>query len=268
MVPPPAPSPFKLPLFSSLGPDELRYIIERSFLREPDRGDVVVREGEPGASLFVIVRGRVQVTIGGPPARELATLGEGGFFGELAILTDSPRSATVTALEPTQLIEISRAVVTEIVARSPEVLKLLLRFFRDRLLDRFLGTAPLFSSFQPEEARALAERFVFLEIEPGTRLVSEGERAPGMFLLLAGEARVCRGDAELTRLRPGDVCGEMSLLERTPASASIETASKCWVLELPRERFQEIMVTYPQILEYVSSIAEQRKQSNLHVDLF
>jgi CRP-like cAMP-binding protein len=263
----PAPPPLpKIPLFSSLGPAELRYVIERSLLRELEPGEIILRQGEPGASLFVVVRGRVEVTLDGPAPRKLATLGEGAFFGELAILTDSPRSATVTAVEPTQLIEISRAVVTEIAARSPEVLKVLMRFFRDRLLDRFLGTAPLFSSFAPDEARALAERFVFLELAPGTCLIGEGERAPGLFLLLAGEARVRRGGAEVARLGPGDVCGEMSLLERASASATIETVSKCWALELPRERFQEIMVTYPQILEYVSTVAEQRKQANLHVD--
>jgi CRP-like cAMP-binding protein len=77
---------------------------------------------------------------------------------------------------------------------------------------------------------------------------------------------VHRAGVDVARLQPGDVCGEMSLLERAPASATIETSAKSWVLELPRARFQEIMVTYPQILEYVSAIAEQRKQANLHVD--
>ena len=89
-----------------------------------------------------------------------------------------------------------------------------------------------------------------------------GQRAPGMFLLLCGEARVSRGGGEVARLVPGDVFGEMSLLNRGPATATIETQSKCWALELPRERFQEVMLTYPQMLEYVSNIADQRAQQN------
>jgi len=95
------------------------------------------------------------------------------------------------------------------------------------------------------------------------RAIVEGERAPGLFLLLCGDARVKRGASEVARLSPGDVFGEMSLLTRGPASATIETATKCWALELPRDRFQEVMLTYPQMLEYVSNIADARREQNL-----
>ncbi len=261
-APPPQPPLPKIPLLSSLHADDLRYVIERVSVRDCDPRDVIMRQGAEGGSLFVVVSGRVQV-VTEKPMRELASLGEGAFFGELALLTNFPRSATVVAVEPTQLIEISRELVSEIVRRSPDVLKTLLRFFRDRLLDRLLGSSPMFSSFSPEEARALADRFLFLELEPGMRVINEGERAPGMFLLLCGDARVTRGAAEVARLCPGDVFGEMSLLLRKPASATIDTHTKCWALELPRERFQEVMLTYPQMLEYVSNIAEARQQQNL-----
>jgi CRP-like cAMP-binding protein len=259
--PPPSPSLPKIPLLSSLGADDLRYVIERVEVRDLEPRDVVLRQGEQGGSLFVVVSGRVQV-VTESPMRELASLGEGAFFGELALLTNFPRSATVVAVAPTQLLEISRELVSEIVRRSPDVLKTLLRFFRDRLLDRMFGASALFSSFSPEEARALSDRFLFLELEPRMRAITEGERAPGMFLLLCGEARVTRGGSEVARLQPGDVFGEMSLLNRAPPTATIETLSKCWALELPRERFQEVMLTYPQMLEYVSNIADQRAQKN------
>jgi CRP-like cAMP-binding protein len=252
----------KIPLLSSLGADDLRYVIERVEVREHEPRDVIMRQGSAGGSLFVVVRGRVRV-FSEKPARELASLGEGAFFGELGLLTDFPRSATVVAVEPTQLLEISRELVSEIVRRSPEVLKTLLRFFRDRLLDRLLASSAMFSSFSPDEARALADRFLFLELEPRMRVIAEGERAPGLFLLLCGDARVKRGAAEMARLSPGDVFGEMSLLTRGPASATIETVTKCWALELPRDRFQEVMLTYPQMLEYVSNIADKRQQQNL-----
>ncbi len=260
----PAPPPVmpKIPLLSSLGADDLRYVIERVAVRDCEPRDIIMRQGEQGGSLFVVVRGRVQV-VSEKPMRELASLGEGAFFGELALLTNFPRSATVVAVEPTQLLEISRELVSEIVRRSPDVLKTLLRFFRDRLLDRLLGSSALFASFSPEEARALSDRFVFLELEPKMRVIVEGERAPGLFLLLCGDAVVRRGSVDVAHLAPGDVFGEMSLLTRGAASATIETRTKCWALELPRDRFQEVMLTYPQVLAYVSDIADMRKQQNL-----
>jgi len=262
-APPPAPRkpPPRIPLFSSLAPDRLVRLIERVALREAPAGEAIVRQGDRGGSLFVIVRGRVEVTLEGPPARALAHLTDGAFFGELALITDFPRSATVTAEEPTELLEISREVISEIVADSPEVLKTLLRFFRDRMLDRLIGTSPLFSSLSPDDARALVARFKFLELEAGMRVVDEGQRAPGMFLLLCGEAEVARAGRTIARLQPGELFGEMSLLTRGPAVASIRTASKCWALELERADFQEIMLTYPQVLEYVSGLAAARESA-------
>ena len=223
-----------------------------------------MRQGGEGGSLFVVVRGRVQV-VTEAPMRELASLGEGAFFGELALLDQLPALGHRRRRRSRRSSSRSRATWSpRSCARSPEVLKTLLRFFRDRLLDRLLGARPRSSlRFAPDEARALADRFLFLELEPGMRAIVEGERAPGLFLLLCGEARVTRGASEVARLCPGDVFGEMSLLTRGPASATIEMRTKCWALELPRARFQEVMLTYPQLLEYVSNLADTRQQQNL-----
>lgn len=248
-----------IPLFSSLTADELQRVIEGVELREFEAGQTIVRQGDPGVALFVIVHGRVQVVVEGPPRLPQATLGEGAFFGELALLTDFPRSATVEALEPTQLLEISRDLIARVIAESPDVLKVLLRFFRDRMLDRLLSTSPLFSRFAPEDARALVERFKFLEIDPKTRVIREGERSGGLYLLLCGDASVVQGNRAIAKLQPGDLFGEMSMLQRGPASASVDTHCKCWALQLPREDFQEIMLTYPQLLEFIAELADRRR---------
>jgi CRP-like cAMP-binding protein len=254
----------KIPLLSSLTPDRLRHLIQRVEVRDVPAGETVVKEGERGGSLFVVVSGRVRVVIG---EREVATLGDGDFFGEQAILTDFPRTATVQAVAPTQLLELSRSLVSELVAGAPDVLRTLLRFFRDRLLDRLLGASPLFSTMNPDDARLLSERFLFLELEPKMRVVREGERAAGLFLLLAGEAQVLKGQARIATLGPGDVFGEMSLLARGAAVATIATVTKCWALELPAKEFQEIMLSYPQVLAYVSELAERRAALNEHIEL-
>jgi CRP-like cAMP-binding protein len=259
-VPPELP---KIPLLSSLTPDRLRRLIERVEVRELDSGTIVVREGERGGSLFLVVSGAVRIHSGD---RQLARLAEGEFFGEQAILTDLPRTATVITDEPTQLLELSRQLVSELVADSPDVLRTLLRFFRDRLLDRLLGSSALFSSLSPDDARALSERFLFLELEPKMRVVRQDERAPGLFLLLCGEAQVMMGPARIATLGPGDVFGEMSLLGGKPAMASIVTVTKCWALELPAKQFQEIMLSYPQVLAYVSELADRRAADNERID--
>lgn len=266
-APAPAPAPVavprpalpKIPLFSSLAPPELERLIHEVELREFEPGQAIVRQGGQGGALYVVVSGEVVVTA---DDRELATLGEGAFFGELALLTDFPRSATVAARTETRVLELSREAISRVIADSPEVLKVLLRFFRDRMLDRLITTSPVFTQLPPDDARALVGRFKFLELEPRMRVIRQGERAPGMFLLLAGRARVVKDGAPLAQLAPGDLFGEMSLLRAGPAMAAIDTETKCWVIELERKDFQEIMMTYPQLLEFVSQLAERRAAEN------
>jgi len=246
-----------IPLFSSLLASELQLLIERVGMRELPAGEVVLRQGEPGDALYVVADGAVRVTT---HDRELARLEAGAFFGELGLLTDEPRSATVTS-EGCTLLEISREVAWDVIRGAPDVLRTMLRFFRDRMLDRLMSSSPLFSALEAADARTLADEFVFLELESGATAVKQGARAPGLFFVVCGEVEAVRDGARLGKLGPGDVFGEMSLLDRSPASADVRATRKAWVLELPAQRFQEIMLTYPQVLAYVSELGDARRQA-------
>jgi CRP-like cAMP-binding protein len=91
----------EVPLFESLSPDELRAVATLSELRQEDAGAILVGEGAPGYSLFVIQNGSASVTSGG---KILTALGPGDFFGEIALLGEGARTATVTASSPVTLI--------------------------------------------------------------------------------------------------------------------------------------------------------------------
>jgi uncharacterized protein YhbP (UPF0306 family) len=84
-----------------------------------DSGDVVVRQGAPADKFFIIVDGEVEVTReDNGESRRLATLGRGQFFGEIAILRDTPRMATVRARTPTTLFAMERDIFRSLVAQS------------------------------------------------------------------------------------------------------------------------------------------------------
>ncbi len=254
--PPPLPP---IPLLSSLGRAGLRRLVEQCRFIERAPGQSIVVEGEPGDALYVVVRGEVEVTVAGRD-EPLGHLGEGAFFGELAVLANRPRSATVRAAEPSELLEIDRAVLASLLADDPAVLRTLLGFFRDRLTERLIATSPLFAPFAGDEARALAARFRFLELDAGAALVTEGERASGLFVLLCGDCEVTRGGAPIASIGPGELCGEMSLLSGRPAVATVRSRSRLWALALSRAGFQELISTHPQVLVYVNDVAEQRRQ--------
>jgi len=86
-----------VPLFSGLDGRELDEIAATMRERQVAAGDVVLEQGAGGAGFFVVAEGEAEVTVNGTPVR---TIGPGDYFGEIALLTGSDRTATVTALTP------------------------------------------------------------------------------------------------------------------------------------------------------------------------
>ncbi len=132
----------RVPLFRELDPRVLSRIADLAEERTFDTGRRVVNMGEPGDTLYVLLEGAVAVLY---PARseefELARLGPGEFFGEMALLNDSPRSASVQVLEPTRALALRKDAFRRIVQESPELALKLLETLstRIRLADRSLG---------------------------------------------------------------------------------------------------------------------------------
>jgi len=84
----------RVPLFSGLDPRELEAIARTVHERTFAQGDTIAQEGESGVGFFVISEGQAKVTIDG---RDVRTLGPGDYFGEIALIAESARTATVTA---------------------------------------------------------------------------------------------------------------------------------------------------------------------------
>jgi cAMP-dependent protein kinase regulator len=123
------------PLFDDFSEDELAAVIQGLDLRSFAPGDLVVSQGEPGRSLFVVASGAVKVWVreGEGRARFVRSLGEGDFFGEVSLLTGRPRTATVAAATSTDLLELDWSRVEEIVRDHPRVADVLRAFCDERL---------------------------------------------------------------------------------------------------------------------------------------
>jgi CRP-like cAMP-binding protein len=124
-------------LFSSFERETLVEIVASTELRSYDEGDIIVTEGEPGSSLFLIVGGTVKVftrTDDGANL-QLAELGPGDFFGEVSLLSGKPRTATITTRTKVTAIELDRTSVDRIAEDHPEVKKVLEDFYERRTKD-------------------------------------------------------------------------------------------------------------------------------------
>jgi small-conductance mechanosensitive channel/CRP-like cAMP-binding protein len=111
-------------IFAPLSVEETGMLAQAATRHVFAPGEMVIRAGDPGSSMFVVHNGkvRVQVNENGRP-RTVATLNEGDFFGEMALFTGEPRTANVVALEETEVLEIGHAAMKQVFDTNPDLVE-------------------------------------------------------------------------------------------------------------------------------------------------
>jgi CRP/FNR family cyclic AMP-dependent transcriptional regulator len=137
----------KVPLFGQLAPPDLDRVAEIARERSYPRNSVILFEDDPGDALYVVAQGQVKVVLIGEDGREviLSVMGEGEFFGEMALIDDEPRSAHVIAMEDSSLLVIRREDFQDLLKQTPGIALVLLRELSRRLrrVDEKVGSLVL-----------------------------------------------------------------------------------------------------------------------------
>ncbi len=250
-----------IPLLSELPRDAFARVLRAvDLVRVPD-GAVILREGEPAEAFFMLARGTVEV------ARDhgrtvLARPGEASVLGEMALVSNAPRMATVTATSDCDLLVFGRAALASVSGELAVVAAALERFVQQRLVANLLATHALFKPFDDAQRHALADRFETLRCPAGTTLIRKGEAGRGLFVLLLGEVRVTAegelGEVEVARLGGADVFGEISLLRSAATTATVTATRDCTALFLARELFERLVAGVPALRAYFENLAELR----------
>ncbi|PWT81324.1 MAG: hypothetical protein C5B44_04010 [Acidobacteria bacterium] len=120
-------------IFAPLSVEETAMLAKASVSHVFAPGELVIRAGDPGSSMFVVHNGRVSVQINenGRP-RMVATLNEGDFFGEMALFTGEPRTASVVALEETEVLEIGHDAMKRVFETNPDLVASLSHIIAER----------------------------------------------------------------------------------------------------------------------------------------
>jgi len=253
-----------IPLFSELPADAFAAVLGAMKLVRQRPGEAIIRQGEQGQSFFVLARGEVRVSRADEEGREhtLATLHDGSIFGEMALVSALPRSATVVAATDCDLLEFDRDALTAASREVATIARGLDKFTRERLLSNLLATAPLFKPLDRKQRFDLMRRFTAHDVSAGTTIIAEGSPGQGLYVVLHGEVDVSKIDGAekvlLATLKAGDVFGEISLLNDQPTSASVAAATNVTVLFLGRDIFQRLIEAVEEIRLYVESLGEER----------
>ncbi|NBD11102.1 cyclic nucleotide-binding domain-containing protein [Corallococcus silvisoli] len=256
-----------IPLFSDLPRDAFIQLFERCPLRRFGPGERILAQGSHGHAFYVICEGRVRVfREEDGRQQDLATLEGGAFFGEMALLSGAPRAASVeSASDDTQVLEISASVLATLSRSHPPVAKALKKFCRERLLANVMSSSALFRPFNRKDRRGLVERFRARDVSRGDVIIREGDPTDGLYVVLSGEVEVHKGGHVLSRLKEGELFGEISLLQKTPATATVAAARHTTLLRLPREDFDSLISSHPQVLMLVADLSDQRLRRTQHV---
>lgn len=247
------------PLISVLTPDEMVEMASVMELRHIDKGQVVVDVGQPATALYWIARGSVEVSKDG---KFLGELVPNQFFGEIALVGGTRRTARVTAAMDCAILVIPADKVETVAQKQPGLGKILAEYARARLLATVMRTSELFSRLSSAERKSLLPLFETEIFDAGDVIVEQGSHNQRLYVVASGRCQVRDGQSVITSLDVGDGIGEMSLLARRPATFDVVALESTVVLSLSRERFDEIAVNHPGLLAEVYKLLVQRESEN------
>lgn len=114
----------KVPFFQTLGRDGLDFVVERLKFKPFDGDEVICKAGDPGDKMYIIISGKVKVVVtpaDGGAETVIAYLGSGDYFGEMALLTGEPRSASVVTTEASEMFILNKSDFDVIIERFPSI---------------------------------------------------------------------------------------------------------------------------------------------------
>ncbi len=259
------------PLFSALTESQLRAMVGIFETSTVATDTVLIEEGTTGAEAFIVARGELEVrrnvnddngnTV---ETMQLALLGNGALFGEMALLSRAPRAASVLARRPSLILVARKEALDRIAEKQPQVGELFADHCRRRMVENLVRTSSILSAVHVDERPALVDRFVTRTYEEGERLIVQGQDSSGLHLIASGEVAVIHDEGDdttvIAKLGVGEVVGEVALVLRRPSSADVIANCPTVTLHLPRERFLELIKEHPAILAQLYELAIKRDE--------
>ncbi|TPX13275.1 uncharacterized protein E0L32_006248 [Thyridium curvatum] len=233
-------------LFSHLDEEQSAQILGALVEKPIPAKDIkVISQGDAGDFFYVVEKGSFDVYVSssgalqpGPEGmgQKVGTIEAGGSFGELALMYNAPRAATVVSAEPNcTLWALDRLTFRRILMEST--------FARRRMYETFLEEVPLLSTLTPYERSKIADALETQKFPPGTTIIKEGDPGHSFYLLESGEADAFKEgtDTSVKRYGKGDFFGELALLNDAPRAASVVSRTEVKVATLGKSAFQRLL---------------------------
>jgi cGMP-dependent protein kinase len=238
----------------SLAVDQRQKIIDAMEKKEYKGSIEIIREGMDGNQMYVLEKGSVTVTKGqGNEKSVICDLGPGQLFGELAILYNTRRTATITSKSQVTLWVLERAVFQAVVKSAGEA--------KDEERFNLLSKIKVLKTLSEAKLRKIADCLEEEEFDDGHCIIKQGAVGDLFFIIRAGEVRVTKTnddgqEDELAILGSGDFFGDKALIKEDKRSANVYAKNKCKCYTLDRTAF----------INLVGRITDQGQTAELDVE--
>ncbi len=261
-----------IPLFQRLSEEERQLVTAHLKRRQAAPGELIISEGQPGETLFIITAGWVKLE-GGDQKITLANLGAGSLLGEADMLQGRPYSMTARAAGTanTQLLTLARPDLEDLVNERPSIglkfsasVGVRIVFLEEYLVQQRLRNIELLSALAEADLRAIARGLDFHLIGRGDVVIEAGTPGDSAFFIEEGTVRLITKTSEgesFEDLKEGVIFGHTALLtgKPYPATARAVTDAMLWVL--PRAVYHDLIRTHPAIkLALSRALAESLSQ--------
>ncbi|OQR90836.1 cAMP-dependent protein kinase catalytic subunit [Achlya hypogyna] len=230
-------------LMSIISPNDIDVMTGFMVKMHFKKDDVVMRAGDSGDFFYVVESGVFDISING---EVVLTARSGSSFGELALLYNCPRAATITTVEGGDLWALDRVTFRWIVARNAE----------DQLDEckKFLRHVPLLQELTDNQMSQLSDVVQLLHFKKGERIITKGEKGNVLYIIKTGTV-VCSdaGDGtntmESIRISDGEYFGERALMTHEPRAANVTAETDVVALALDRQAFDEILGSLREVID-------------------
>eukprot|EP00644_Phytophthora_capsici_P000956 jgi/Phyca11/551631/estExt2_Genewise1Plus.C_PHYCAscaffold_430075 len=237
-------------LFYTIGHSDIDSIVDFMTEKAAVAGDKIITEGDPGDFFYVVEAGSFSVSVQG---NVVNTVQRGATFGELALVYNCRRTATVTCSQPGRLWALDRVTFRRLVARiqSEQIGE----------CKNALRKVSLLQALTETQLSQLGEAAQFVKFSKGDRIIKKGDRGNVLYIIKSGVV-ICTdvGDShkmeQVATLSTGNFFGEMSLLHGEPRQADVIANGNLECLSLDQGKFVELLGPIQEIL---NREAEERK---------
>ena len=224
---------------------------------------IVIQEGDHGDCLYVIGQGTLSCSKIFPGKTDPTFLKQyqpGEAFGELALLYNAPRAATITANDDCVLWKLDRDTFNHIVKDASQR--------RREKYEDFLTKVPIFETMEPYERSKLADAFVEKKVSAGEKIITEGEPGNELFLLQEGTAIATKtlepGQApeKVMDYEVGSYFGERALLKNEPRAANVIAQTDCVLVSMDRHSVKRLLGPLEELLKRNFDVYERYQSVN------